>query len=140
MPDASWGLFLTQYADGIFPVMWAAKLPPWPGYDTVERDDFIQLPINLGSGAELAEIQFGYEENGPYNQFYCTTRAEACASGGAPFRYVTTDGHAGISCANGCSINIPALSGRLLWWQEFRSPDGGFTWVAQGQPDVLAVP
>jgi len=139
-PDGSWGFMLNQYADGVFPIMWMAKLPPWQGYDTVRRDDFIQLPIFLGTGADLAEIRFGYEENGAYNQFYCTTRAEACASGGTPFSYISSDGHAGTSCANGCTIAIPALPGRVLWWQEFRSSDGGATWSAPGQPDVLAAP
>jgi hypothetical protein len=142
MPDASWGLFLTQYADGIFPVMWAGKLPPWPGYDTIRRDSFIPEPLQLGPGGGLAEVRFGYEEFGAPGGFYCTSRKDSCASrsDSALFNYLATDGHSGTSCANGCKITVPALPGRLLWWQEYRSSNGGGTWSAQGQLHVLAVP
>ena len=142
MPDASWGLMLTTYADGVFPVMFAAKPPPWPGYDLVRRDNFITQTVQLGPGAALAEVRFGYEEFGTPGQFFCTSRQEACASGpaSAPFNYITTDGHAGVACASGCSITIPALPGRVVWWQEFRSADGGTTWTAQGQLQPAAVP
>jgi hypothetical protein len=142
MPDASWGLFLTQYADGIFPVMWAAKLPPWPGYDSIRRDSFTQVPIQV-TGTANTEIRFGYEEFGSPSSFYCTSRAEICATTASPtatspFQYITTDGHSGISCASGCTITVPALPGRILWWQQFNSSDGGTTWVSVGVPQSVA--
>jgi len=145
MPDASWGLMLATYADGVFPVMFVAKLLPWPGYDDKRRDNFIAqppAPRGLGPGAALAEIRFGYEEFGPPGQFFCTSRLEVCATAAAsvPFNYIVSDGHSGTSCASGCTITIPAISGRILWWQEFRSADGGTTWTAQGQVQPLAVP
>jgi hypothetical protein len=145
MPDASWGLMLTTFADGVFPIMFAAKLPPWPGYDSVRRDNFIPRTMQLGPGAALAEVRFGYEEFGSPGQFLCTSRGEVCASGPAssasgPFNYITTDGHSGVACASGCTITVPALPGHILWWQEFRSADGGTTWTAQGQLQPAAVP
>lgn len=140
MPDARWGLMLTTYADGVFPVMFAAKLPPWPGYDNIRRDDFMPQPMRLAPGAALAEVRFGYEENGAVSAFRCTTRREACVSGSpAPFRYLISDGHAGTSCALGCTIPVPALPGRVLWWQEYRSGDGGVTWSPQGPLQSIAV-
>jgi hypothetical protein len=142
MPDASWGLTVTTFADGVFPVMFAAKLTPWPGYDAVRRDNFIPQPMKLGTGAALAEIRFGYEEFGTPGQFFCTSRQDACASGpsSAPFNYIAGDGHSGVACAAGCTITVPALPGRVLWWQEFRSTDGGTTWTAQGQLQPAAIP
>jgi hypothetical protein len=140
--DGSWGFLLDQYADGVFPMMWMAKLPPWQGYDTIRRDDFIPEQLQLGPGEGLAEVRFGYEEFGTPAQFYCTSRRESCISrsDSTLFNYVATDGHSGSSCASGCKVTIPALPGRILWWQEFRSSDGGATWSAHGQPDVRAVP
>lgn len=141
MPDASWGFMLTTYADGISPVMFVAKLPPWPGYDQVRRDDFIPQTVKLGSGAALAEVRFGYEEYGTPGQFYCTSRKESCVSraDSVLFNYVSADGHAGTSCATGCSVTVPGLPGRILWWQEFRSSDG-ITWSPQGQLKLAPTP
>jgi len=141
-PDGSWGFMLNQYADGVFPIMWMAKLPPWQGYDTIRRDDFIPEQLQLGPGEGLAEVRFGYEEFGTPTQFYCTSRREPCVSrsDSTLFNYVASNGHSGSSCASGCKVTIPALPGRILWWQEFRSSDGGATWSAHGQPDVRAVP
>ncbi|MEI9811566.1 MAG: hypothetical protein WDO18_02325 [Acidobacteriota bacterium] len=139
-PDGKWGLMVTTFADGVYPVMFAARIPPWPGYDGIRRDQLLQKSVQLGPGEALAEIRFGYEEYGQPGQFYCTSRKEACATGTLqPFQYIVADGHVGKACANGCTISIPSLSGRILWWQEFRSGDGGATWTARGQLQSVTV-
>jgi hypothetical protein len=93
--------------------------------------------IRLGPGSADAEIRFGYAENGDIDEFYCTKRAEACVSKATyavatPFNFITVDGHDETSCTSGCTIQIPAIAGRILWWQEFRSTDSGTTWSARG--------
>jgi hypothetical protein len=141
-PEGKWGFLPTSFADGVAPMMWIMTVPPWPGFDGVRRDNYIYRSIKLGPGAGLAEIRFGYEENGPAASFYCTSRQEACVSrrDGSLFNFVTTDQHSATSCGSGCTISVPAISGRILWWQEFRSADSGVTWTAQGQLQPLSIP
>jgi hypothetical protein len=133
-PDGKWGFVPSYFADGVMPMMWTMTVPPWPGYDGIRRDDFLYEEFKLGPGAPLAEIRFGYEENGTSAQFFCTSRKEGCAtrSDGKLFNFLSTDGHSGVSCATGCSVRVPAISGRVLWWQAFRSSDSGATWTQDG--------
>lgn len=141
-PDAKWGMMLTTFADGIMPVMMLARLPEWPGYDSIRRDAFLMKPIELGSGEALAEIRFGYQENGQLGQFYCTKRTEICTTTTTPtntdpFNFINLNGHSGTTCAAGCTVKVPVLPGRTVWWQEFRSKDGGITWEGVGSPAPL---
>ena len=163
-PDGQWGLFPSPWVDGYSPIMWVGKLPPWPGYDSISRDDFVMAQMKLGSGPTLAEIRFGYEEYGTRipgslarrpgppapAEFYCTSRQEQCVTSATattttatsppnPFNWMVSDGHKGTACAGGCSIPVPGLSGRILWWQEFRSNDG-VSWTPVGTPQRFAVP
>jgi len=164
-PDGLWGLFPSPWMDGFSPVLWVGRIPSWPGYDNVNRDDYVMAQMQLGPGSTLAEIRFGYEEYGtrllgnpvhrpgrmpPDAEFYCTSRQDQCVTNasakpstnkgpGNPFNWVVSEGHNGIACAGGCSISIPGLSGRILWWQEFRSSDG-VNWSSVGTPQRFAVP
>lgn len=143
-PDAGWGWIPATFASGQFPMLYVAKLPPWPGYDSVTRSSYVNVPITAASGA-LVEIRFGYEENGATNGFDCTSRGEACATIASPtstnpFNYITADGHSGISCGGGCTVNVPGISGRMLWYQQFTSTDGGATWNGVGSPQQTPVP
>jgi hypothetical protein len=164
-PDGQWGLFPSPWIDGFSPVLWVGQIPPWPGYDNINRDDYVMAQMQLGSGLALAEIHFGYEECGtrllssavhrpgpppPDAEFYCTSRQDQCvtsstatstssAGPGNPFNWLTSDGHQGTTCTGGCTISVPGLSGRILWWQEFRSNDG-VNWNSVGTPQRFAVP
>jgi len=102
------------------------------------------------AGVNNAIIQFGYAENGAPGQFYCTSRHEACAVAASsvatvPFQFWSdgTDGTlAGLSgtpCASGCSIAIPGLSQRMLYYQVIYR-DGSNRPVAQTGLQVAAVP
>jgi hypothetical protein len=144
-PEGKWGFMLNEFVDGVFPIMFVARVPPWPGYDSVRRDAYVQTPIQPGSGAPLAEIRFGYEENGAISQFFCMPREEACVTKASPdavlpFNWIVADGHSGSACASGCTIQVPAISGRVLWWQEFTSADNGVTWMPRGTPQPLSIP
>jgi hypothetical protein len=142
-PDAKWGFIRSFYADGKMPIAWTQRLPPWPGYDSIRRDTYIKTPITLGAGATYAEIRFGYTEYGTPSQFYCTERMEACSTSSPatltnPFAFIQTDTRTLTSCSSGCTINVPALPGRMLWWQEYRSADGT-AWTAVGKPQPTAI-
>jgi hypothetical protein len=57
-----------------------AKTPPPYTLDGVARDRFVPVlvVVNSAKGAARALVRFGYAENGPSENFYCTSRQEAC--------------------------------------------------------------
>jgi hypothetical protein len=133
LPDGSWLMVEGNAVQGAMNEWLAAKLPPYPEVDSINRGTFIPMVLNLTPPSELAVdnavVQFGYAENGPPDQFYCTSRREACIAGSGtitesnPFQFGSdgTDGTAatvaGLACATGCSIAIPALPQRMLYYQ-----------------------
>jgi hypothetical protein len=68
-------------------------------------------------------VEFGYAENGAANSFFCTSRRESCVAvsgaigSSAPFFYEQTETYSGAPCASGCTVAIPALSQRILYYR-----------------------
>jgi hypothetical protein len=115
--------------------MWMAMYPPYPPddpSDTVARGTFVPMSVSLspppGLGANNAIVEFGYQEYGAPQLINCTTRNDACIavastvpSGNQPF-YFASENPAGAPCASGCTIAIPAISERILYYQvKYRS-------------------
>jgi len=128
-----------SYALGQLPVTSAGasgkimlmKLPPYPGPTKgLNRHTWIPIPVTAGipAGFNTAYVRFGYTPN-----FYCSSRQEACIanaatvqSGSSVFSYETSDSYSGLACATGCTVTIPALSQRVLWYQwVFRNTSTG---------------
>jgi hypothetical protein len=86
-----------------------------------------------------AIVEFGYQEfNGN-----CTTRKEACiastpAIGTVPF-YFAGENPPGAACASTCSIVIPAVSRRVLYYT-VKYRDAANKIVATAPVEVLATP
>jgi hypothetical protein len=102
-----------------------AELPPYPSVDSYDRSQFIPmvLPVPPLSGADHAVIEFGYQEYGDPSAFHCTTRHDACLAATAqlspnssPF-FFQSEHHAGLPCSTGCTIAIPAISQRVLFFR-----------------------
>jgi hypothetical protein len=133
LPDASWLLVEGKALQGGMSEWLAAKLPPYPQEDSTVRGTFVPTPISIaaepGPNVDNVVVQFGYAENGAPESFFCTSRREACvatsgsASESNPFQFGSdgADGTlasiAGVPCAAGCSITIPALPQRVLYYQ-----------------------
>jgi hypothetical protein len=133
LPDGSWLLLESNGMMGTTISVLAAKMPPYPEVDSVNRQTFIPLVLNLTPPQDLnvdnAVLQFGYLENGTSSQFFCTTRREACMAVSPsitesnPFRFPSegSDGTSatvtGVSCQSSCSIAIPALPQRVVYYQ-----------------------
>ena len=104
------------------------KLPPFPGADTFGRNDFRSLmifvppPSSLGAAggvAVSARLLFGYAENGAFDKFYCTTRAESCVAGEVSSRKYSfiSENPNGVSCQSGCVVSVPVITQRMLYYQ-----------------------
>jgi len=154
LSDASWLMFRSMYTNGAWTDILLGKLPPFPPADSVVRSTFQPIPVKLtppaGLAVDNAVIQFGYMENGGLEQFYCTSRQERCLATSAtvaavPFLFASEGaggvetGVAGVPCANGCTVAIPAISQRILYYQ-IKYRDGSNKTVATSQIQTVAVP
>lgn len=106
-----------------------AKVPPYPASDTVNREQFVQVPLNLAARTgDTVRVAFGYGENGDPANFYCTTRQETCWTSASP---TTTNPfvYAGetqvpYTCSSTCSVSVPAIAGRILFYKIERTSGG----------------
>jgi hypothetical protein len=101
--------------------------PPYPAADSASRGTFIPVTIQSDPPAGLmvndAIMEFGYAENGDPGSFFCTTRRESCVAvsgairSSSPFFYEQTERYSGAACSAGCTVAIPALSQRVLYYR-----------------------
>jgi hypothetical protein len=102
-------------------------LPPYTLLDTINRGSFQTFMVNVPpvAGASTALVEFGYDPG-----FFCTSRQEKCAAVGTvvsettPF-YWESEAPARPACAAGCAIAVPALPGRVIYWQYVPYTAGG---------------
>jgi hypothetical protein len=131
-PTGSWAVFACNWCDGVRNELFMAKLPKLPGStnQTQIGNDFQILTVTLGPSVELdqARVRFGYAENGDPASLFCTTRQENCSTttnSSMSFAY-ESEGPVWQSCSAGCTIQVPALPGRVLYYAVDRksSTDG----------------
>ena len=149
LPDNSWLLFRTDWLNYQRCDMWMAKLPPYPAPDSVVRSTFVPVTLTVKPPAGLAVnnaiVRFGYQEYGAPQLMDCTTRNDACmvaagsvVSGNAPY-YFASENPAGAACSSGCTIMIPAISQRVLYYQVvYRAANNSV--LAQGDLTAVVVP
>ena len=140
VPDSSFALLRAGYPNGVRPDLLVIKMPPPATTDSVDRTNFVPVANVFPAGSGYVRIRFGYVENGPAGNFYCTSRQESCLTDAtvAPFAYAQTDTLTAADCRNGCTVKIPALSGRVLYYRVEKSKDGSTGWV-NGGTQVKAV-
>jgi hypothetical protein len=154
LSDASWVMFRSMYTSGAWTDILLGKLPPFPPTDSVVRWSFQPVPVKLtpppGLTVDNAVVQFGYAENGDPAKFYCSSRQEKCLATATtvptvPFLFPSEGtggleaGVTGLPCANGCTVAIPAVSQRMLYYQ-VKYRDASNKTVATGQVETVAVP
>jgi hypothetical protein len=119
-PDGKWALMSGWWIDGVREDALLVKLPSFRETDSANRSDFAPVTVIVGSqvGATQAVVDFGYAEYG----FRCTARAEPCSAIGStvdaqnPFMFAS-ELTGGAPCSIGCTIQIPALPARVLYYQ-----------------------
>jgi hypothetical protein len=120
-PDGKWAFLSPGWIDGVRPDSMMMKLPPWPLEDGISRNRFFKLRETVGPYPEApsARIRFGYAENGPAESFFCTSRQESCVTDSAqePFAYALTDNLTPVACAAGCSMEVPVIPGRVVYYR-----------------------
>jgi hypothetical protein len=120
-PDGQWAFMQCYWCDGIRNEILGVHLPPFPEYDSINRADFVPVTVQIPqpTGQPTYQMKFGYAENGPSSSFFCTSRKEACVTDAvaAPFAFAYSDPRTPAKCPGGCVIQVPGISGRVLYYQ-----------------------
>jgi len=139
-PDGKWLLFRTPWADGVRHDTFLASIPPFSPADSINRTDFQLIPIGVAPPSDLgvdnAVVEFGYNSN-----FFCTTRQDACMMGnqsGTSYAFAS-ETPAGMPCSGGCTISIPAISQRVLYYSVIYR-DANNNVLLQTSPGVITTP
>ena len=121
LPDNSWLLFRAEWLNYSRAEMWMAKMLPYPTPDSIDRGTFVPMVLHLepppGVSADNAVVEFGYAEYSGN----CTSRHDPCLAnsamiGAPPFQFAS-ENPAGMPCSSRCTIAIPAISQRVLYYQ-----------------------
>jgi hypothetical protein len=124
------------------------KLPPQPAHDTIVRNAFVNVAVTIGAGdpaATKVRARFGYAENGAPGQFYCAyNRKEECRTRpdptlADPYYFASEPAQNLQDCSTGCTILIPGISGRLVYYALDHLDSSGNV-VQQGNTQVALVP
>lgn len=148
LSNGQWMIILSSWVEGATDDVFIVKLTP-PTNDSVARNTFIPISISVppSNGAVTAIAEFGYYEYGGASTFNCTSRSETCVATGSsfdplhPFYFENSEasGITGTPCASGCTISVPAISGRILYTRLKYLNSAGAT-IATAGADVTAVP
>ena len=102
------------------------KVPPRVP-DSVNRTHYVPVSVSIPAkpGVDNAVIEFGYAESGDPAAYYCTARQEACVAQNStinsrtPFYFAATEAGSitGMPCRTGCTITIPAVPGRVVYYR-----------------------
>lgn len=128
-------------------------LPPIPPKDTVNRSTWVPVPVSLrppaGLNVSTAIVEFGYDPDlascSPNRREVCVADASTISSN-RPYKWASL-GNAGdannlvtgVPCANGCTIPIPGLSQKVLYYR-WKYRDGSGNVLAASQIMTAAVP
>jgi hypothetical protein len=114
-PDGKWLLFRTQWVNGKRSDAFLVKLPPFQPLDEQKRNGYLMREIQVPAGRAAVAVEFGYNP-----AFACTSRRESCIATVAasdPFAYSVTENWAPVPCKDGCTLQIPVIAQRVLFYR-----------------------
>jgi hypothetical protein len=123
-PSGAWTFYAPVNANFARNDMFVVKMPPLPSaINYATGTSWSPVVVNLPSSStyDQARVRFGYAENGATSNYYCTQRADTCIAYGAtilpniPY-YFASEGPVWQTCTSGCTIPIPAIPGRVLYY------------------------
>ena len=147
LPDNSWIMYMHEFLNLDRSDIWMLQYPPYPALDGYNRGTFIPVSVSYTppGGTNNTVVDFGYQEYAQSGVPYCTTRLDTCEalattipSGYKPFKFAS-ETPIGSTCSSACTIQIPAISQRALYYRLRYQNAGGVTlstgpWVIQVTP------
>jgi hypothetical protein len=137
LATGDWGVSSVKWGNGLRGDVFGVKLPPWPNEDSIARNNFVYIPVSVGGQTGTSvRVRFGYKSN-----LYCSTRQEQCSTAVAnadPYAWLS-EPQTWTPCgtAAGCTVNIPAVSGRILYYVVDRQSSTGT--IVSGALTITAV-
>jgi hypothetical protein len=125
-PNGELGFSQVRWLDGVRHENLVTVLPPYPSIDSISRNTFVPINIDIppaNDGGSNVVVEFGYAENGGTDSLFCTSRQETCVAASSavnqasPFYFAQAETYNGVPCASGCTVAIPALSQRVLYYR-----------------------
>jgi hypothetical protein len=148
-PNGGFIFSQVRWLDGIRHEDIISRIPPYPSVDTIARNSFVPVEVSARplseAGIANAVVEFGYSDDGDPGNLFCTSRQETCVATEStvntanPFFYAESESYTGADCAFGCSITIPALSQRVLYYR-WKYRDAGGQVIGVSDTNVIAVP
>jgi hypothetical protein len=139
--DDKWAFVTPRWLHGARTDVFAVKLPPM-NYDSISRVTYQPISIQLGSvpvGTSNVIAEFGYDPD-----FRCGSGQETCIANQAvvneasPF-YWGSETYSGLPCGFGCSITIPAIPQRVVYYR-LKYRDAGSAEIATTSAWVAVSP
>ncbi len=146
-----WGVTAVAWGDGRRSDVWGVRLPPLSRFsadvnNSIDRTTFIHIPVTIPQSdddSSAARIRFGYAEfgaNAMGQPLFCSpNRLEDCTTApanGDPFAFASEPQN-WTPCGQGCTVSIPALSQRVLYYVIDRKLSDGS--IQTGPLQVVAV-
>jgi hypothetical protein len=123
-PTGQLGFSQVRWLDSVRDENILTVLPPFPTSDSISRNTFVPVHMDaLPTRGSNVVVEFGYAENGSAGSFFCTSRQEACVAASStvnqalPFYYAQSETYRGVRCGSECTVEIPALSQRVLYYR-----------------------
>jgi len=119
LPTGDWYLGTMVYRDGFSTQVGLFQVPRYIE-DTINRSGYVPVPITTGGASgDSVRVEFWYQEwngvNGRAEHAF-TTNSQTATS---PFLWAY-EPQAYTPCGSGCTVNVPAISGRLLYYSVHR--------------------
>ena len=123
-PTGQIGFSQVRWLDGVRDENIVTVLPPFATSDSISRNTFVPVHIDNPPTRDInVVVEFGYAENGSADSFFCTSRQETCVAASStvnqalPFYYAQSETYRGVRCSSGCTVEVPALSQRILYYR-----------------------
>ncbi len=141
LPNGKWMIFESQFSgDGTAnKALMLGKIPPPDEQDKLDRTTFVPITLRIPARpGSSAFVRFGYAENGDPGTFFCTSRQENCVTAKPgdqavdvvnPFYFEQAEAQSyqAVDCSNGCSITIPGIPQRVVYYQVVFNQAGDVT-------------
>jgi hypothetical protein len=136
LPTGDWYLGTMVYRDGFATQVGLFQVPRYVE-DTINRSGYVPVPIATGGASgDSVRVEFWYQEwngvNGRAEHAFTTSGQTATS----PFLWAY-EPQAYTPCGSGCTVNVPAISSRLLYYTVHRR-NGSME--ATGPVHMTAVP
>jgi hypothetical protein len=144
------GMSQVRWLDGVRHEDILTVLPSYPAIDSISRNTFVPIRLDIhalptSGGGNSVVVEFGYAENGGADSFFCTSRQETCVAASSavdpasPFFFAQAETYSGVPCASGCTVTIPALSQRVLYYR-WKQLDASGAVVAVSDTRAIVTP